>query len=254
MILDAAERRFEAEGPGGIRLQQIAADVGVSHPAILHHFGSREDLVRAVIDRALDALRKDVLATLATADPTDIDVAALIERVFDTLGRHGQARLMAWLALTVKPEDGPAGGGTFFMREIAETVHAQRAAVHREAGLRTPPFEDSLFAILLTSLALMGDALLGERARESSGLEDPAAGRRFRRWFAELLVAYLSGELAGPSTGETSRAAAGETASVTPTCAQTASTRQRKRSSATKASPTKPKAQTKRRRRPREPE
>lgn len=193
-ILDAAEARFAQRGPAGIRLQEIAADVGVSHPAILHHFGSREDLMRAVIERALGALREEVLATLATPDPSEIDVAALIERVFETLGGHGQARLMAWLALAGEERRGgrrPAAAP--FVRQIAETVHAQRVASRGAADHRAPPFEDSLFAILLVSFALIGDALLGETTRASSGL-DPASGRRFRNWFSELLVAHLAGD------------------------------------------------------------
>jgi AcrR family transcriptional regulator len=42
----------------GLRLQDIAADVGISHPAVLHHFGSREALVHAVIQRAILSLQK----------------------------------------------------------------------------------------------------------------------------------------------------------------------------------------------------
>lgn len=192
-ILDATEARFAARGPAGIRLQDIAADVGVSHPAILHHFGSREDLIRAVIDRALGGLREEVLATLAVPDPTRIDVAALIERVFETLGGHGQARLMAWLALADESGGARREAGALFVRETAETVHVRRTALHEAAGRRPPPFEDTLFSILLTSLALLGDALLGETTRASSGIVDPAAGRRFRTWFAKLLVAHLAG-------------------------------------------------------------
>ena len=192
-ILDAAEARFAARGPAGIRLQEIAADVGVSHPAILHHFGSREDLMRAVIERALGALREEVLATLTTSDPAQVDVAMLIERVFEILGAHGQARLMAWLALAGEERRGRRGGMTFFVREIAELTHRERLARYAEGGRRPPPFEDSLFAILLTTLALLGDALLGDAARASSGLDDPAAGRRFRRGSPQLLVAHLDG-------------------------------------------------------------
>lgn len=192
-ILDAAEARFAAHGPAALRLQDVAADVGVSHPAILHHFGSREDLIRAVIDRALAGVREDVLATLAAPDPTRIDVAALIERVFETLGGHGQARLMAWLALADESRGARREGGAFFVRETAEAVHAQRTALNAAAGRPAPPFEDTFFAILLSSLALIGDALLGDTTRASSGLTDPAAGRRFRSWLAELLVAHLAG-------------------------------------------------------------
>ena len=194
-ILDAAEARFAALGPAGIRLQEIARDVGVSHPAILHHFGSREDLMRAVVERAFRALREELLTTLAVPDPSEIDVPALIERVFETLGGHGQARLMAWLALSgEEPHAGGPQGGAFFVRETAAIVHAQRIVRYKETGRRAPPYEDTLFAILLTTLALIGDALLGEPARASCGLEDPAAGRRFRAWFSEVLVAHLSGE------------------------------------------------------------
>lgn len=194
-ILDAAEKRFAAQGPAGIRLQQIATDVGVSHPAILHHFGSREDLMRAVIERAMAGLREELLTTLAGTDPAEIDATALIEHVFEILGGHGQARLMAWLALAGDDRRGERrAGGALLVREIAEIVHAQRVTLYRGAGRRPPPFEDSLFAILLTSLALIGDALLGEPARASSGLEGAEAGRRFRRWFAELLASHLAGE------------------------------------------------------------
>lgn len=192
-ILDAAEARFAARGPAALRLQDVAADVGVSHPAILHHFGSREDLVRAVIDRALAGVREDVLATLGAPDPTRIDVAALIERVFETLGGHGQARLIAWLALADEGRGDRREAGAFFVRETAEAVHARRAALHLAAGRPVPPFEDTFFAILLTSLALIGDALLGDTTRASSGVTDAAAGPRFRAWFAELLVAHLAG-------------------------------------------------------------
>lgn len=195
-ILDAAEARFAARGPASIRLQEIAADVGVSHPAILHHFGSREDLMRAVVDRAFGSLREDVLAALTSSEPTEVDVAMLIEHVFEILGAHGQARLMAWLALSGEEPRGRREGMTFFVREIAELTHAERTKRYTEAGRKPPPFEDSLFAILLTTLALLGDALLGESARASSGLDDPAAGRRFRQWFAQLLVSYLDGQLA----------------------------------------------------------
>src|SRR5262249_22912893 len=52
-ILDAAEKRLRELGPDGVRLQQIASDVGVSHPAILHHFESFEGLIQQVVQRAV---------------------------------------------------------------------------------------------------------------------------------------------------------------------------------------------------------
>src|SRR5262245_30830908 len=55
-ILAAAERRLSEVGPEGLRLTELAAELGVSHPAILHHFGSREELVAAVVAGAIARL------------------------------------------------------------------------------------------------------------------------------------------------------------------------------------------------------
>ena len=186
-ILDAAEQRLLAAGPDALRLQDVAADVGVSHPAILHHFGSREGLMRAVTARALAALEADLIHRLA--DPSDdVDAAALLERVFETLGNRGQARLVAWLVLTGLG-DLPNVAAFRLVRAVAELVHARRV----EAGHASrEDFEDSLFAIMLAASALIGDAILGAQVRASAGLaQDRNADQRFRRWLAELLVQHL---------------------------------------------------------------
>lgn len=190
-ILDAAEARFLRSGPASLRLKDIADEVGVAHPTILHHFGSREGLLRAVIERAMQALELDLIRALAEPELDRIDVAALMERIFDTLGAHGQARMLAWLALSddgARRQEGEAGR---FLRAIAELVHARRRAALGSVG-RAPAFEDTQFSVMLAGLALIGEALLGPGIRASSGLsDDPEAARRFRAWLADLLVEHL---------------------------------------------------------------
>ena len=56
-ILEAAQRRLLSGGPEAIRLQKIAADIGLSHPAILHHFENRDGLVEAVVVDGLSRLQ-----------------------------------------------------------------------------------------------------------------------------------------------------------------------------------------------------
>jgi AcrR family transcriptional regulator len=48
-ILTAATRLFAARGFDGTALQEIADAVGVTKPAVLHHFGSKEQLREAVL-------------------------------------------------------------------------------------------------------------------------------------------------------------------------------------------------------------
>ncbi|MGB7871424.1 MAG: helix-turn-helix domain-containing protein [Mycobacterium sp.] len=50
-LLDALVEEFAAGGIGDRSLRDIAAAVGTSHRMLLHHFGSREDLLVAVVEQ-----------------------------------------------------------------------------------------------------------------------------------------------------------------------------------------------------------
>lgn len=49
MILDAALRRFAADGYRTVRVSDIARDAGYSEATVFHHFGTKADLFRAVV-------------------------------------------------------------------------------------------------------------------------------------------------------------------------------------------------------------
>src|SRR5271170_7199052 len=131
-ILDAAERRLQASGPAAIRLQEVAADVGVSHPTILHHFGSREALVEEVVRRALDSLHAGLMAAVVGMPEGGSDqVASLLDAVFETLaaGRHG--RTFLWLALA-----GYAPAKDLRVWSLAEAVHSVRCTRRQTKGAK----------------------------------------------------------------------------------------------------------------------
>jgi AcrR family transcriptional regulator len=49
-LLDALIEEFAAGGIGDRSLRDVAAAVGTSHRMLLHHFGSREDLLVAIVE------------------------------------------------------------------------------------------------------------------------------------------------------------------------------------------------------------
>lgn len=171
-ILASAEARLRESGPASLRLDEIAKDVGVSRQAVLHHFGSREGVLRAVVERAWSGLFSD-LAGLAGASQ-QLEPAAFLDLVDDVARRKGNARLGAWLLLSQKglPEDFFAG------------------ALEGLPGQLDPDREvdEARYSLLLIGAALFGDAIFGTRLRQALGLRDGEEERAaFRAWLAERL-------------------------------------------------------------------
>jgi AcrR family transcriptional regulator len=185
-ILDATERSLVAVGPGGIRLQDVAAEVGVSHPTVLHHFGSREALVAAVVERALDGLQAAVMTALASAPEGEGQVAALLDGVFAALTAQGHGRALMWLALE---GHGPQVGD-LRMRVVAETVHTLRRARFPDREV-APSFEDSQFSVVLAASAMIAHAVIGPHLLHGVGAEGAQTPARFRAWLARLLLAHF---------------------------------------------------------------
>ncbi|MEJ7925352.1 TetR/AcrR family transcriptional regulator [Sphingobium sp. AN641] len=58
-MIVAAERRFAMHGLEGVSLRQIALDSGQRNESAAHyHFGSREGLIRAILDHRISALNR----------------------------------------------------------------------------------------------------------------------------------------------------------------------------------------------------
>jgi AcrR family transcriptional regulator len=180
LILDAAQELIARAGPEGLRLQEIAAAAGISHPLILHHFGSREGLVRALVQQAVAELRDTLVAAMGSAE---YSLEQQLEQVFDAF-RDGLAQRLSWLA-TIDPEGKQAAAATI-MRDIADGLHARRVAAAAPGA--APDRTDTEALVHLIAVAAFGDAIVGPRFRRSAG--QPATReteRRFQAWLAALI-------------------------------------------------------------------
>src|SRR3979409_753119 len=61
---EQARKLVARPGPQGLRLQDIAAEAGISHPLILHHFGSRAGLMRALTREAAAELKDRLVVAM----------------------------------------------------------------------------------------------------------------------------------------------------------------------------------------------
>lgn len=67
-LLDAVIESITRNGLGSRSLRDIAADAGTSHRMLIHHFGSREALLVAIVDE-VESRQRDILRTLPRDSP-----------------------------------------------------------------------------------------------------------------------------------------------------------------------------------------
>jgi AcrR family transcriptional regulator len=78
-ILDAAERLFAAHGFAGTSLRAVTKEAGVNLAAVHYHFGTKEDLLRAVLSRIVVPVNRERLRLLgqveaaAGSDPPSLE-------------------------------------------------------------------------------------------------------------------------------------------------------------------------------------
>jgi TetR/AcrR family transcriptional regulator, repressor for neighboring sulfatase len=67
-VLDAAADLFAVRGPAATSIREVAARSGVNHGLVYRHFGTKEDLVSAVLDHVSDRFNQAVTSGSDRAD------------------------------------------------------------------------------------------------------------------------------------------------------------------------------------------
>jgi AcrR family transcriptional regulator len=83
VILEAAFQLFAAEGENGFSIRKLAGSIGVDPMTILHHVRSKEELLRAIADHAVESIQMPV----ATSSWQD-DLKAVAEAYRSLAHRH----------------------------------------------------------------------------------------------------------------------------------------------------------------------
>lgn len=216
-ILEAARTRLTDEGPEGIRLKSIAADVGISHSAILHHFGSREGLMKALRDDAFDELARDMKQRLERAPESGDPTLDFFETIAEALGAGGIGKLLAWQIMVGAPPDraslgravfGPEGSGGL-VSGLAMTLHRLRTDRALANGDPEPDLYETRSITAMAAFTVLGESIAGDTIMRSADLgREPEDRKNFRNWLAQLLHRVSFEGARGP--GDKPRPGAGE--------------------------------------------
>jgi hypothetical protein len=145
-------------------------------------------LVNAVITRSLERMHVRLVEAIAASSGEAGQVAGMLENVHEALHASGHARVLLWLALEGHRIDAPEAR----LANVVDAAHALRTAQARAKRERPPSREDTVYVVVLASLALVAGAVMGPTLLENSGLaDDDATSARFRAWLARLLSEHL---------------------------------------------------------------
>ena len=180
-ILEIAERYLAAEGPNGVKVQRIAADLGMTDAAIHYHFGNRDGLLQALLRFSGRRFVTELEQAVASGRTEDLDLASAARLLSDLYDRRGTARLAMGLMLS-----GWSPTGEGMLLPLAEWLHAARTRRAHSAGRAAPSREDSQKLIALLAAVTFAQALSGDAHLRSAGLADLPADD-FLDWLADRL-------------------------------------------------------------------
>ncbi len=204
-ILDEAERLFADHGFAGTSLRDITAAAGVNLAAVNYHFGSKEELIKAVFERRIGPLNRERLQRLDHlerdaedgAPPLDAVVEAFIEPPM-RICCEGGAVFMRLFGQTYSHPD--AALTRIMVEQFREVAFRFSRAIHRTAPHLS---EHEVFWRLVFMVGSMAHALaLTEMVPKIAGEQHRIRDiEDFKQQLIPFLVAGLSAPIAAPEGG-----------------------------------------------------
>jgi AcrR family transcriptional regulator len=170
-ILDAAEELFSRQGFSGTTTKEIGHASGTNPALLYYHFGSKEQLYRAVIERLADALVARGRESLSGARTPDQGIRGLVEAQAAFLREHPRAPAL----LIREMLDHDARHAEAFLPRVASQLF-ERVCALIEEGQRTGRFRTDLdprFAAISTISQIVYFHLAKPAIRTLLGSADP---------------------------------------------------------------------------------
>jgi AcrR family transcriptional regulator len=160
--LSAARRILLELGPGALTLKAVAADVGVTHANLLHHFGSAGGLRTELMAMMLRNLSESLREVVDRLRAGEASMGEVVNLTFDAFDAGGASHLAAWMVLNRDTDQ---------LEPIGEVVRELADAIR----LPDHPAEVDR-AILFVTMMAFADGVVGKYLR-SMLAQSPDAAR-----------------------------------------------------------------------------
>lgn len=198
-IVAAATRLFAAHGFDGTTVQDVADTVGLTKPAVLHHFASKEQLREAVLRSILDHWNQALPRLLLKATASEARFDAVFDELFDFFASDpDRARVLVREGLD-RPEEtkrllrGPVQP---WLQAIARYIHGGQ-----KTGEHYDDVDPEAYVVHILQLVLIATA--SSEVTQAAITKD--ARRRYTRELARIAKAALFPKREKPSSRRTPR-------------------------------------------------
>jgi AcrR family transcriptional regulator len=171
-ILDSAERLFFQEGIAVTGVDRVAAEAGVAIVTLYKHFGSKDNLLREVLDRRLGAWIEHWDLAVAAAGSPQERLLTIFDAVETFRASAGQTQWCCFLATASErpaPADGASDPVFDLIRQDTRLVTERLDQLARDAGCQDP-------AAVAAALLLLYNGVLSSLLRGAPS--DPVAHAR----------------------------------------------------------------------------
>jgi AcrR family transcriptional regulator len=164
--LAAARALLLEQGPGALTLKAVGQRVGVTHAALIHHFGSAEGLQTALMASMVRDLSAALDVAVERVKAGEASGRLLVETVFEVFETGGAGKLAAWLAVT-----GDLGRLGAVREAFGDLIEALTRNFPGDEDLRARITR----AVLFVTLNAFGDSVIGPVMHDMLGLPEGAA-------------------------------------------------------------------------------
>jgi AcrR family transcriptional regulator len=183
LVLKAAEALLSEGGPAAVTVRAVAERVGMTDMGVNHHFGSRDGLLRSLLDHLAEHFRIELATFTAKWQQEGAPLAPLVDLLSGSYKAGFTQLAIAMHAAGWRDRRSP------LLEPVVQALHAARM---RRPGARLS-LDDTRLAVAAMHQALALEPLFGAEFRRSAGVPgrkaaDPAPQRR---WWLETMAERL---------------------------------------------------------------
>ncbi|MCM8558511.1 TetR/AcrR family transcriptional regulator [Sphingomicrobium sediminis] len=157
----AARELLRDEGAAAVTLKAVAGKMGRTHAALLHHFGSVDELHAALADEIAREVADSIAGTVGRYQAGQTKLRHVVEEMFTQFREQNLGELIAWVVLSRRRDA---------LKPVEKAIAGVVTQITRNDDDR--PLDRATMGLVLIAI---GDALVGDEVARATNLPHEVA-------------------------------------------------------------------------------